>query len=322
MEEISGIPPQLPAKVDALGLWDGCFTTVLQHRRPVFHKLSQGRRGKLLVLDEAETVFALLRTTFALFEVNSFEPVTAEGILRGLIERMECNRLLKVHVYLAVVAMDKTPEPLSKEPIKYQNKEHRSYIKAHFPQKDEREPVDQPLSHDDMDAGSAHDTGFDGILPFKDDSQSHVGSNRLEEHVKSGYQQTREMEDSELLLDEVALGGLSKALSKTEIRDAKVAPCEVMHSFRSICGVIYPVEPLTVEEPLFSLSGTRVYATTADALCTDLLQRIPRSNKEDTTLPVAVDKDDIKESSVLKHFGDDFIVAVSNFDSVYFLHFG
>ncbi|KAK2197913.1 hypothetical protein BdWA1_000916 [Babesia duncani] len=84
--------------IDAIGVWDGRVTSIIQHRGYTMHKLALNRNEMKLTLNTQETLFALFRCKFLLIDLQT------RGIVgpREILERLDLNELLKVHAYLAL----------------------------------------------------------------------------------------------------------------------------------------------------------------------------------------------------------------------------
>ncbi|KAK1933370.1 hypothetical protein X943_003362 [Babesia divergens] len=354
MASVEGLTLRIATKAVAIGLWNGEYAVVLQHRGPVFHKLARNRGGNVLVLNEEETVFALMRTTFALFHADTYEMVTAESILSSLLAAKQYRRLLKVHVYLGVIALGKTPETIDPE---VDTSHHRRQIVPgdNSPATDSKSRAEvASISH------STDEATADVTKGQKTNVAELEGRSQRGEPAKSGLklstaqQKDAENQTSRGNIDSLSGTCLNKTLQKlqhllqeTEIVDTKAMPYEVMERFKNICGTIYPIEPLTIERPLFAVEGTWVYAVTADAGCLELLERLTALNPgngnhaKDEVLTSALcghhnpersDKTTVHTYQTSTHSDDAVdpdrsgsapakcVVAVSNFDSIYFLN--
>ncbi|CDR97133.1 hypothetical protein BBBOND_0310360 [Babesia bigemina] len=274
----------LPQRLDAVGVWDGTQATVFQHRGPVFHKLATARRKGALVLTTEETVYALLRTKFALFHKDTLERVTAEELLRGIVASREFERLLRVHVYLAVVAQGTAVERISKNadiasldcsaPCVHGDEQRQNQAAAHASHR----TID-PSSHGGtaLDPDEAITATISNNTRDGGDDNEHNGGNCASPSDPAALQ-AEPLTGSSTRLPNPTNGKpwpdietLNDALQRIELDGAKCMPHELLQKFRDICGTIYPVEPVTIDAPIFAIEGAPVYAVTADTMCSKLL---------------------------------------------------
>ncbi|BAM40560.1 conserved hypothetical protein [Theileria orientalis strain Shintoku] len=98
--------------ISALGVWKDNFSTILHHRGSTFHKLTIGRSYNTFFLNLEETVFALLRTNFLLLDYHTRSVVGPYDILNDLFDNFRLADLLKIHVYLALQRLGRSPRSL------------------------------------------------------------------------------------------------------------------------------------------------------------------------------------------------------------------
>ncbi|GBE59185.1 phenylalanyl-tRNA synthetase subunit beta, putative [Babesia ovata] len=363
----------LPQRLDAVGVWDGNQATVFQHRGPVFHKLATAKRKGVLMLTTEETVYALLRTKFALLHEDTLERATAEELLCGIVAAREFERLLRVHVYLAVIAQGKVIEriPRNADPVKLncplecadgdEQRQDQAAAHASYRTSDPSLHGGTPPDLDEAIIGTLANNP-----QHTDKDYEHTGSGYRTSAAESTAPQTQPLSASPPCSQNLtegkpwpATGKLNDVLQRIELDGAKCMPHELLQKFREICGTIYPVEPVTIYTPIFAIEGTPVYAVTADATCSNLLGSSATASAFNVRCPddgLCLDassndviKDHCETEAVDKDLGqisqceeqqpgvenshngcitDDAgsegangrcIVAVSNFDTVYFL---
>ncbi|GIX60874.1 alpha/beta hydrolase [Babesia caballi] len=308
------------SKVDALGIWDGKCARVIKHRGPVFHRLHQGRRGTALVLTIEETVYALMRTNFVLLDERIQALVSEKNILKEILATRDWPRLLRIHVYLAVIARGKTPEVIggtSCDPECITNEMAKLVVSGDKNGKEVADaagwhmPCDNPAAEamrSDSTTGTACllCRGDDDLLTRNGAQWSFVPPHFWQQELpwEDAYPRSSHQAKVAAAAEMYIVALLNRRPHNVQPNAANAMPYEVVQKFREICGTIYPVEPLTITKALFEVEGVPLYATTADSACMSLLASGAIATKKSLQAPEgervgpACDEEQVTERTV------------------------